>query len=172
MLVLGGPVLLATGCVGYPVDGTLATPAAPGQDAASRLPQLLQQLQGANATAGLELFDQPSNQVLAAQDQQGKDTAPSTVTATPVQGSPTPAATSIGLQPPATPTPRPPTPTRTPTGSTPAATPSANATPETPTPTPTATATATASTTPTPTSTPTPTPTTLPPTEGTPPTEA
>lgn len=149
--------LLGSACLGYPAEGTVGTPQAPGQDGASRLPSLLSQLQGAGA--GLELFDAtPASQVLAAQDQQGKD-LPAAI--------PTPSATTTP-----TPTSIPfvPSPTGTPTappGGSPTATPT---TPPSPTATPSATATPTA----TPTQTPTPTPTL--PTEGggatpTPPTE-
>jgi len=138
-----------TACLGYAADGTVATPAAPGQTSPSRLPQLLSQLQG--GSAGLELFDAtPQSQVLAAQDAQGKSgdaTAPAGGT---VAGAKTPGITPIAQQPPGTntPTPRPGTPTPTPGPGTPTAQPTA---------TPTATATSSPSPTPTPTPTGTPT---------------
>lgn len=152
--------LLASGCLGLQPDGTAATPAAPTQGASSRLPQLLQQLQGGSG-AGLELFDAPANQVLAAQDQQGKftDTVTPSATAT--------ATTSLTATPRATPTSIALNPGRTPT-------PTATASPSstfTPTPTSTPTGTVTPTATPTPTPTPTPTTPATPPSEGTPPTE-
>lgn len=174
LLVLAVPVLLGSACLGYPAEGAVATPVAPGQGAASRLPQLLQQLQGSGAGANLELFDQPSSQVLGAQDAQGKDTS-STPAATASATAPATAQpTSINLvNPTNTPTPRT-TPTRTPTAA-PTPQPTATASPSataTATTTATASATATATPTPTATSTPTPTPTrAAPPTEGRPPTE-
>lgn len=145
------PVLAVstTGCLGYPAEGAVSTPAAPGQSGPSRLPQLLQQLQGGGA--GLELFDSPQNQVLAAQDAQGKAASTPGASET-VAGAKTPGITTVAQQPPATNTPKPPTPTKTPTGG--AAT-----------TTPTGTASMTPTTTATPTPTPTPTPTGIP-TEG------
>ncbi len=173
---LGSLALFAfsgTACMGLQAAaGGVATPAAPAQGTTSRLPQLLQQLQ--KDTAGLELFDAPSSEVLAAQDQQGKlnpldptvtptsvvvatTTAP-TPTPTPNRGSTRAATTATAL--PATPTPLS---TATPTATTTA----------TPTPTPTATSTPTPTATPSPTATATPTATASPTprTEGTPPTE-
>ena len=97
--------IAGSACLGYAPEGSVATPAAPGQNAASRLPELLSQLQGAGA--GLELLDSPSNQVLAAQDQQGKfaDETTPTVTAT-VTGTRTVTPTSVAQTNP-TNTPRP-----------------------------------------------------------------
>lgn len=167
------PVVALSGsaCLGYSAEGAVSTPAPPGQDSPSRLPQLLQQLQAGGA--GLELFDSPQNQVLAAQDAQGKGTDTTPAAGETVAGARTPGITTVAQQPPATntPTPRPgtqPTPTRTPT---PSASPSAS---------PTASGTATTSSTSTPTPTPTPTGTpTIPnegsgptPTPATPPTES
>jgi hypothetical protein len=148
----------ATACLGYPADGAVATPAAPGNTQPSRLPQLLSQLQAQNG-AGLEVFDPAQSQVLAAQDASGKSyTDPSAVTptVTPTASATTTAtATRTATQRPeaSTPTPRPSTVTPTPSST------------STATATPTSTATATA--TPTATQTPTPTPTaSTPPTEG------
>src|SRR5262245_39721733 len=61
--------MTSSGCLGYPTDGNLATPVAPAPQGASRLPELLRQLQ--QGGAGMELFDQPQSDVLAAQDSQG-----------------------------------------------------------------------------------------------------
>lgn len=137
--------ILAAGCLAYAPDGSVATPAPPGQNGQSRLPQLLSQLQGAGA--GIEIFTEtPRNEVLAAQNEEPGKAAPPPDTPTPTT-SPTPTATVAGDR--TTPTP---TPTRTPTPT------------PTPTATPTSTPTATPTSTPTPTPTPSPTPT--PPTEG------
>lgn len=137
--VLAALVLFMSGCLGYPAEGSVSTPAAPGQSGSSRLPQLVQQLQGGGA--GLELFDAPQNQVLAAQDAHGKSASTPPAGDT-VAGAKTPGITTVAQQPPATNTPKPPTPTKTPTGAT-----------ETPTgavtTTPTTTATATPTATPT-----------------------
>lgn len=154
VLGLAPLALVSAGCLGYPVEGAVGTPVPPGQDNQTRLPQLLQQLQGAGA--GLELFDAtPSSQVLAAQDEQGKGNASPAGT---VAGTRTP--TSIAQVPGATTT-------TTPAGggSTPTATSIPTDTPgepsdATPTPTPTSTATTT------PTASPTPTEAASPPTEG------
>ena len=150
LVALGG-----TACLGYPADGAVATPAAPGNTQPSRLPQLLSQLQAQNG-AGLEVFDSGQSQVLAAQDASGKsytDPTATTPTATPttVVGAATPTPTRTATQRPeaSTPTPRPGTATPTPSS----------------TATPTSTTTATATPTGTPTPTPMPTPST-PPTEG------
>ena len=152
LVALGG-----AGCLGYPADGAVATPAAPGNTQPSRLPQLLSQLQAQNG-AGLEVFDSGQNQVLAAQDASGKSyTDPSATTPTPTAttaGGATPTSTATPRREASTPTPRPGTATATP------------ATSFTPTPTSTtSTATPTATPTGTPTATPTPTPS-GPPTEG------
>lgn len=164
---LGAFGLLSTGCMQYAADGSVVTPAPPGDTASSRLPQLLSQLQGSGAN--IELLDGSENQVLAAQEAGGK-AAPdetSTVagestkgpTSTPVPGTPTRATTPTRTA----------TPTRTPTQSPEDST--------TPSPTPSPTATVTASPTPTPSPTATPTPIPGPPSEGsggsggTPPTE-
>lgn len=146
--------LLAGGCLAYPADGSVATPAPPGESGASRLPQLLSQLQG--GAAGVEIFSEtPESQVLAAQDAEPGKVAPSpTSTVAGDRTTPTPTPTTGST---ATPTPRPATATPTPAGS-PTPTPTAGS----PTPTPISTPTPT----PSPTSTPTPTPTPSPPTEG------
>lgn len=137
----------ASGCL--QADGTLGAPGAPTQDtSASRLPTLLQQLQS-NGGAGLEVFGGDQNQVLAAQDAEGKDagttataTASATVTST-VAGTKT-AGTATPRPEVSTPTPRPGTATATPTATT-----EATATPtDTATPTPTATPSPTPSPTP------------------------
>ncbi len=154
----------ATACLGAPLDGAVATPPPPGQSGASRLPSLLQQLQGSNG-AGLELFDGNQNQVLAAQDTQGKSaTDPATpgVTQT-VAGTRTVGTTTATPRPQGTAqTPRPATPTTQPGGDT---------TPD-PTATPTATAAATITPTPTPTAVPTNEAATPTPTPAGPPTES
>ncbi len=157
----------STACLGVPTDGTLTTPGAPDTSTqTSRLPTLLQQLQGGNA--GVELFDAtPKSEVLGVQDAQGKDVG-STATVTPlgtrtVTAVATPTTTFIT----ATPTLRSniqpivvntPTPVRTlPPGETPQ--PTATSAPPTATPTSIpATATPTVIP-PTPTRTPTPQPT-------------
>ncbi len=155
LLALPFVVVGATACL--QPDGTLGAPGAPTQsDSASRLPSLLQQLQGSNG-AGLEVFDGNQNQVLAAQDAQGKDAPTVTVTTT---ATPTSVSTVAGTKT-AGPTARPEASTPTPRASTP--TPTAA---PTDTPTPTATSTPTPTDTPTPTVTPTPSPA-GPPTEGT-----
>lgn len=146
--------VLSSACMQYP-DGTVATPPAGQQTDSSRLPQLLSQLQGAGA--GIELLDGSQQQVLAAQDVQGKEAPPETAT---VAGEKTPGSTATPAGTPTragTPT-KTPTPTRTPTqapegGNTP--TPTATTTP-TPTPTQTATPTATPTASPTATASPTP----------------
>lgn len=156
--------LASTGCMQYAADGSVVTPAPPGDASSSRLPSLLSQLQGTSG-AGIELLDGSQNQVLAAQETGGKAApadATSTVagestrvaTSTPVSGTPTRATNPA----------RTPTPTRTPTQApdedntaAPTATPS-------PTKTPTAAPTATPSPSPTPILTPTPA---APPSEGT-----
>ncbi len=147
--------VLGSACMTYP-EGTVATPPAGEQSAGSRLPQLLSQLQGAGA--GIELLDGSQQQVLAAQDAQGKGSPSETAT---VAGEKTPGVTSTPTRA-GTPT-RTSTPTRTPTqsaegGSTPV---------PTATPTQAATATPTPTVTPTPTLVPTATPTSGPPSEGT-----
>ncbi len=118
VIVLAGASLLSTACMGYDVNG-LATPPPPGEGTqTSRLPMLVQQLQG--GAAGVELFDAtPSSQVLAAQDENGKALVNVTVTAT---ATGTSSSIQVGAKTPtATParsssvnTPQPP-PTRTPT---------------------------------------------------------
>jgi hypothetical protein len=162
VVVLVGCGLVFTGCLGYAPEGGVATPPPPSSDGStSRLPALLSQLQGGGAA--VEVFDGSQNEVLAAQDEQGKagddPTAtdpPATETvagaATPgAQATATPAPGSIGFaQPTATTTPAPST----------TASPSA-----TPTPTPTSTPTAG------PTATPTATPVPTIPSEGDPPSE-
>lgn len=168
-LTLGFAVfaILSSACMTYP-DGTVGTPAPPGQSDGSRLPQLLSQLQGAGA--GIELLDGSQNQVLAAQDAQGKEVP--TVTAT-VAGEKTPGPTTPAGTPTRAGTPtKTPTPTRTPTpapegGTTPTPSPTASPTVAatlTSTPTPTASVTSTASPTP-PSEGGTPAPTGTPPTE-------
>ncbi|MBI2766035.1 MAG: hypothetical protein HYX53_09015 [Chloroflexi bacterium] len=172
LVILAAPALALAGvaCI-EPAAGTVTTPAAPTQSAASRLPQLLSQLQGAGA--GLELMDSPSSQVLGAQDQQGKftDTGTPAATAT-TSATPGTTPTSLAVVNP-TNTPRPGA-TATPVRTT-AATATPTAAAGTPTPTPTAAATATTTTTATTTATATPTltptPRPSPPSEGTPPTE-
>lgn len=162
LIVLGGSACLAapTGTVNTPMD-----PNASGTST-SRLPTLLQQLQGSGG-AGLEVFDGSQNQVLAAQDAQGKSVPAATQTiATGATASVT--STVAGTKTANTPTPRPEQATPTPRPGTPTATASG-------TPAATATATPTSTATPTPSPTPTPTPS-GPPTEGgggggTPPTE-
>lgn len=163
-------VLLGSACMVPPADGSVVTPVAPGNEAPSRLPQLLSQLQNSSG-AGLELFDGGSqSQVLAAQDAQGKTVPGATET---VAGARTPSPTTTAPEgATSTPTPRPGTPTRTPSVTSTPTPPAATATPSATTTAGTPTATATA--TPTPTQTPTPTPTL--PSEGggsggTPPTE-
>lgn len=154
--LLSAAGILFAGCLGYPAEGAVATPPAPGQQGESRLPSLLSQMQGGGAS--MELFEgTPTSQVLAAQDAQGKTDAGSTPLATQtVAGAKTPGPTVV----PATPTPRNTrgTPTRTPEGGQ----------GSTPTPTPTASPTATVTPTGTPTSPPTATPTATPtiPSEG------
>ena len=180
LAVIGVPVLLSTACMGYPMEGAVATPPPPGTTGESRLPALLTQLQGAGA--GMEVFDGTQNDVLGAQD--GDDGG---ATGTPAASAPTPTPTPPGdkghtdtvptpVQTVAganTPAPRPTqgtnegnptaTPTRTPTG-----TPTQQPSEASPTPSPTPT------NTPAPTATPTPV---LPPSEtggggGLPPSEA
>ncbi len=163
LLGLGSLALVAFGgsaCLGYPAEGAVATPAAPGSSTESRLPSLLSQLQGQNG-AGLELFDGSQNQVLAAQEAGGKDAgSPVTPAAATTTSAASPAAVNTvagtktsgptATREASTPTPRPATPTPTPTTA-----------PSSPTPTATATAT------PAPTQTPTPAPTPSgPPSEG------
>jgi len=139
--------IASAGCLGYAPEGTVATPPPPSSDGStSRLPQLLSQLQGGGA--GVEIFDGSQNEVLAAQDTQGKaadDTGTPAATAT-VAGASTPGPTS-------TPTPGS-LPLEQPTSS-----PSATATAA---PSTTPTATPTPSATPPPTAVPTPTPTPVP----------
>lgn len=162
-IALGGAA-----CLGYPADGMVGTPPQPTTAGQSRLPQLLSQLQGQSG-AGLELFDGSQNQVLAAQDQQGKDSGEAASPTSTAIGTVTPSATVAGTRTAGnSPTPRGEglNSTPTPGPGTPTATPSASATPA-----PSQTATATA----TPTLTPTPSPA-GPPSEGdvaatTPPTE-
>lgn len=152
-----------SGCLGYPADGLVATPTAPSEGAASRLPQLLSQLQG--GSAGLELFDGTTNEVLGEQDGSVTPsvTAGSTATRTPTPSgqkepgtgqTPLPSATypatvvvyptslplDPGVTPTATPTPDPTTPPATvePTA-TPTATPTVAPTEIPLEPTPTAT---------------------------------
>ncbi len=139
-LVAASPLLLLslTACMGYPAQplnqpGTAPT-MAPHEAGESRLPSLISQLQGGGA--GLELFDGSQNEVLAAQDAQGKPgdeetgTSPSPDPNVSVPATPTPAgsvnnpspnpsnptvpAPSLGQTPP-TPTPAPADPTATPT---------------------------------------------------------
>jgi hypothetical protein len=156
LLALPLLAVAASGCL--QADGTLGAPGAPTQDAsASRLPTLLQQLQS-NGGAGLEVFGGDQNQVLAAQDTQGKD-AGSTATAT---ATATVTSTVAGAKTAGTATPRPEvsTPTPRPGTATPTGTAQATTTPAG-TPTPTATVTATPS--PSPTASPTPS---VPPAEG------
>ena len=162
--------LSATACMGYPADGSVSTPLPPGQNSApSRLPQLLSQLQ--QGGAGMELFDGAQNQVLAAQDQQGK-TADTATPGSSATATATPTRTAAANQRDATSTPTPRLGTATPTSAV-TGTPTGSA--STTTPTTTATATTTPSTTPTGTAT---TPSGAPPSEGggasnsgTPPTE-
>ncbi len=150
--------MFSTGCMQYAADGSVVTPAPPGDSASSRLPQLLSQLQSSGAN--IELLDGSQSQVLAAQDQQGKESPDATST---VAGESTQRATSTPV--PGTPT-RATTPTRTPTPTrTSTQTPEDNTTPS-PTPSPTATATPTS--TPTPSPVPTSTPIPAPPSEGSP----
>lgn len=166
-VVVASPFLLLslTACMGYPAQplnqpGTAPT-MAPHEAGESRLPSLLSQLQGGGA--GLELFDGSQNEVLAAQDAQGKPGDEETGT-TPdpdvsVPATPTPAGAvnnpapnpsvpppSLGQTPP-TPTPAPAQPTATPTAEpteeptatpTPTLTPTPTAVPPTATPTPSA----------------------------------
>lgn len=151
----------SSGCLGYPAEGLVATPTTPSESAASRLPQLLSQLQG--GSAGLELFDGATSEVLGAQDGSVTPsvTAGSTGTRTPTptghketgaDQTPLPAPstpgtvvfypTSLPLDPGATPTPVPPTATPTTTvelTATPTATPTEPPTELPPRPTPTAT---------------------------------
>jgi hypothetical protein len=170
--LLGALAVLSTGCMQYAPDGSVATPAPPGQSDSSRLPQLLSQLQGASG-AGVEVFD-GQNEVLAAQDAPGQSPTP-----TPLAGKDAPGATSTvaGEK-----TPNPGAATTTPTRSpTPAATARPSSEGQSPTPAPTATPTTaatpapTAAPSPTPSPTPTPvlpqseagqTPTAAPPSEG------
>ncbi|MCK9520300.1 MAG: hypothetical protein M0R74_14940 [Dehalococcoidia bacterium] len=149
-------LLFATaGCVGYPAQGLIATPTAPGQNAPSRLPQLLSQLQG--GSAGLELFDQATSEVAAAQDE-----ATATQTPTPPGGK-LPGDDS---------TPPPGGGTPTPTATNPPGNGGTPTPPGTETPTETPTATPTETETPAPTEPPAePTPTPTIPSEQTPPTE-
>jgi hypothetical protein len=156
MLPLAVLAIATSACLGYPAEGTVATPPPPGSDSGqSRLPELLGQLQG--GSAGLSLFDGSTNDVLAETDAtpSGKDGE----IATPTQAvagantpgastnTPTPTPGSIGLQP-GTVTPIP-----------------------TPTPEPSVTPSQTATPAPTATLTPTATPTSGPPAEGSPPSE-
>ncbi|MGE5596060.1 MAG: hypothetical protein ACM3S1_08505 [Hyphomicrobiales bacterium] len=154
--------LAMTGCLGYPAEGAVATPTAPGQSGGSRLPQLLAQLQGSGA--GLELFDAPTSQVAAAQDQQQNKFDGSTATISPGSTTPRPTSTVAGTRTPGSGTDsRPLEPTQS-AGDT--ATPTPTEPPATATPTPTETAK------PEPTELPeTPTPTATIPTEGGLPTE-
>lgn len=144
-------MLLATGCMQYAPDGTVATPGASSQSS-SRLPDLLSQLQGGGAA--IEVLDGQQSEVLAAQD---------SPTPTPVPGKQAPSGTSTvaGAKTPnpgGTPQPTS-TLTRTPTLA-PTTAPGNEG--YTATPTQTATPTPTATATPTPTLTPTPTPTPTP----------
>lgn len=161
--------LASTGCMQYAADGSVVTPAPPGEASSSRLPSLLSQLQGTSG-AGIELLDGSQNQVLAAQETGGK-AAPADATST-VAGESTRVATA---------TPVPGTPTRT-TNPARTATPTRTATqaPDEDNTAPTATPSPTKTPTPAPTATPTPTltptPNAGPPSEGaggsgTPPTE-
>lgn len=162
LALLAPLALVSAGCLGYAPPGTVTTPGAPGESTETRLPQLLQQLQGAGA--GLELFDAtPSSQVLAAQDTNGGKDDPTPSTTASATQSPTTIAQLPGA-------------TATPTGgSAPGTTttPSGTAT-TTPAPTATATPSPTATATPTPTVPPEETPPPVPPSEGSgapPPTE-
>jgi hypothetical protein len=165
------PAVLVFGsaCMVTPADGSVGTPVPPGDQAPSRLPQLLSQLQNSTG-AGLELFDGGTqSQVLAAQDAQGKTAPDATGT---VAGARTPSPTAQAPESStSTPTPRPGTPTRTPNATATPTRPAGTATPGSAmTPTPSETSSAT----PTPSATSTLTPT--PPSEGggsggTPPTE-
>lgn len=143
LVLLPALAVATTACMGYPADGNVLTPGSPSQTASSRLPSLLQQLQG-NGGAGLEVFDGSENQVLAAQDAQGKSV--------PV-ASPSPTATDTVA---GTSTARPATPTPTPRSA------SAQTAPPAATPTGAATSTATAASSATPTSAPTTTTTATP----------
>lgn len=159
--VIGLVVFASTACLAAPLDGSLTTPGAPVTGTqTSRLPTLLQQLQG--GSAGVELFDAtPQSQVLGVQDAQGKGgTTTGSVTATLTQavaGAKTPGTgTATATVRASTPTPTP-TPTRTlQPGETPQ--PTATAQPSTPTPT-SMPATPAATATPTKTATATATPT-------------
>ncbi len=151
--ILALAALPAAGCMNYAADGSVVTPPPPAESSASRLPQLLSQLQGSGA--GVEVFgDDAQSQVLAAQDEEtGKSDGASPDGTTTVAPTPTPTsgATVAGARTPsATATPRPsqgaPTPTPTPQVS--------EASP--PTPTPTATPKPTMTPTPAPPATPTP----------------
>lgn len=141
--ILALAALPAAGCMNYAADGSVVTPPPPAESSASRLPQLLSQLQGSGA--GVEVFgDDAQSQVLAAQDEEttGKSDGASPDGAAAVVPTPTPTsgATVAGTRTPsATATPRPsqgaPTPTPTPTPQV------SEASPPTPTPTPTMTPT-------------------------------
>lgn len=159
LAALGVPALFSTACMGYPMEGAVATPPPPGTTGESRLPSLLTQLQGAGA--GMEVFDGSQNDVLGAQDgdDSGVTVTPSVFvpTATPTPpgdkgdtgSNPTPIQTVAGAN---TPAPRPtqgtnegnptvtPTPTPTPTQGPSEASPTPSPTP-TNTPAPTATPT-------------------------------
>lgn len=165
----------ASGCLGYPADGLIATPTAPSEGAASRLPQLLSQLQG--GSAGLELFDGTTNEVLGEQD---GSVTPSVTAGTGSTATHTPTPTGQ-KEPGASQTPLPaatypatvvvyPTSLPLDPGTTPTATPTPDPTAPPATVEPTATPTATETTAPTELP-PTPTPTSTIPTEGGPPTE-
>jgi len=155
------PVLLiaTTGCLAN-ATGLIGTPGAPTETGSSRLPSLLQQLQ-ASGGAGLEVFSTPENQVLAAQDSQGKGTGPTNfgtpiTTLTPTVTSTVAGASTAGPGNP-TPTPRNEIATSTPRPGTATPTPSATRTPSaTSTPSPTATAGTPTPTPAPPTATPTP----------------
>lgn len=150
--VLPVVLLSTTACLATTADGGVMTPQQPGQtDSASRLPQLLSQLQGSNG-AGLELLDGTQSQVLAAQEAGGKDAATSTPSgSSTVIGAVTPTPTQPRAG--STPTPRPEAATATPrpgTATPTASTTTAATTTSTSTVTPTATASATGTPTPTP----------------------
>ena len=152
LLAAGLPILLlvTTGCLANGT-GLIGTPGAPTETGSSRLPSLLQQLQGSGG-AGLEVFGTPQSQVLAAQDVEGKDTGPtnfgtpittvspaatpagSTVAGASTAGPATPTPARPNQLAPSTPTPHPST--ATPTPSPVPSSPTPTATPSSPTPTP------------------------------------
>ncbi len=90
LAVAGGAfVLSSSACMGYPMEGAVATPPPPGTTGESRLPSLLSQLQGAGA--GMEVFDGTQNEVLGAQDGEAAG-----VTVTPAVSMPTATPTPPG----------------------------------------------------------------------------